>query len=92
MLQFRGSGVRKDEARALTMLEQLCDGGLFESCTQWAVILTSRQKPDTPKVRQLLTKSCDGGLSQACEMLKSLPKCGVLFARDSSAHRLMLAF
>jgi TPR repeat protein len=74
MLQFRGTGVPKDEARALSTLEQLCDGGLFESCTQWAVILASRQKPDIPKARQLLTRSCDGGLSQACEMLKSLPK------------------
>jgi TPR repeat protein len=74
MLQFRGSGVPKDETRALTTLEQLCDGGLFESCTQWAVILASRQKPDLAKARQLLTKSCDAGLSQACEMLKSVSK------------------
>jgi uncharacterized protein len=74
MLQFRGSGVPKDESRALSSLEQLCDGGLLESCTQWAVLLASRQKPDIAKARQLLTKSCDGGLSQACEMLKSLPK------------------
>jgi TPR repeat protein len=74
MLQFRGSGVPKDESRALLSLEQLCDGGLLESCTQWAVLLASRQKPDIAKARQLLTKSCDGGLSQACEMLKSLPK------------------
>jgi len=74
MLQLRGTGLPKDEARALSTLEQLCDGGLFESCTQWAVVLASRQKPDMAKARQLLTKSCDGGLSQACEMLKSLPK------------------
>jgi len=31
MLQFRGSGVPKDEARALASMEQLCDGGLFEA-------------------------------------------------------------
>jgi TPR repeat protein len=74
MLQFRGSGVPKDEARALSTLEQLCDGGLFESCTQWAVILASRPKPDIAKARQLLTKTCDAGLAQACEMLKSMPK------------------
>ncbi len=74
MLQFRGSGVPKDEPRALSSLEQLCDGGLLDSCTQWAVILASRPKPDIAKARQLLTKSCDGGLPQACEMVKSLPK------------------
>jgi tetratricopeptide (TPR) repeat protein len=73
-LQFRGSGVPKDEAHALATFEQLCDGGLFESCTQEAVILASRPKPDIPKARQLLTKSCDGGVTHACELLKSLPK------------------
>ena len=65
----------RDETRATASFEQLCDGGLLESCAQWAILLASRpQKPDLPKARQLLTKSCDGGLAQACELLKSLPK------------------
>ena len=74
MLQVRGSGVPKDEARGLATLEHLCDGGLFEGCAQLAVILAGKPKPDLVRVRQLLTKSCDGGLSPACEMLKSLPR------------------
>lgn len=74
MLQFRGTGVPKDETRAVATLQQLCDGGLLEACAQWAVIVASGPKPDIPKARQLLTKSCEGGLAPACEMLKSLPK------------------
>jgi TPR repeat protein len=75
MLQARGSGVPKDEARAYAAFEQLCDGGLLESCAQWAIVLASHpEKPDLAKARQLLTKSCDGGLAQACDRLKSLPK------------------
>jgi TPR repeat protein len=75
VMQIRGDGVPKDEARAFSTFEQLCDGGLLESCAQWAVILASRpQKPDLVKARQLLTRGCDGGLAQACEMLKSFPK------------------
>jgi TPR repeat protein len=75
VMQMRGDGVTKDEARALATFEQLCNGGLPDSCTQWAVILASHpQKPDIAKARQLLTKSCDGGFAPACEVLKSMPK------------------
>jgi len=74
MLPFGGTGVPKDETRAVATLQQLCDGGLLEACAQWAVIVASGPKPDIPKARQLLTKSCEGSLAPACEMLKSLPK------------------
>jgi TPR repeat protein len=74
-MQARGEGLPKDEARAFATFEQLCNDGLPESCTQWAVILASHpQKPDMAKARQILTKSCGGGFAQACEMLKSMPK------------------
>lgn len=75
LLQARGEGLPKDEARAFATFEQLCNDGLPESCTQWAVILASHpQKPDIAKARQLLTKSCAGGFAEACEVLKSMPK------------------
>lgn len=75
VMQARGEGLPKDEARAFATFEQLCNDGLPESCTQWAVILASHpQRPDTAKARQILTKSCDGGFAPACEVLKSMPK------------------
>lgn len=75
VLLGRGTGVSKDETRALATLEPLCKENMFEACMQWAMFLVSDpKKPDLPRARELLTKSCSGGLAQACEMLKGFPK------------------
>ena len=75
ILQWRGSGVPKDERRAFATFEQLCNGGALESCTQLAVLIVSdSEKRDLGRARDLLSTSCTGGISQAWDFLKQLPK------------------
>ena len=75
VLEWRGMGTPKDEAKAIAAIERLCNDNMFEACTQWALLIAADpKKPDLARARELLTRSCSGGVAQACEMLKKLPK------------------
>ena len=39
LLQARGNGVTKDEAKAQATLNQLCAGNVLEACTQLAILV-----------------------------------------------------
>ena len=74
-LLAEGRGVSKDTTKAMALLEQPCEEGSFESCTQLATLLARRQAAaDLTRARELLDKSCKGGLTAACDFLKGFPQ------------------
>ena len=75
LLQARGNGVIQNEAKAQATLQQLCQDGALEACTQLALLIVPGGRPaDMARARELLTKACDGKHAHACEMLRSMPK------------------
>jgi TPR repeat protein len=70
---LEGRGVARDEAKAMAILEPLCDGSMPEACMPIAtVLLTKGDAPNRARARELLTRSCDAGATQACDLLKTL--------------------
>jgi TPR repeat protein len=85
-----GSGVPRDETRALDLLERACTLGGFRYCPLLAQDLlegSSDRPPDRPRARRLLALSCEGGWGTSC---LSLGEMELSEEREAGAPRSLL--
>jgi tetratricopeptide (TPR) repeat protein len=75
VLQAQGDGVKRDRAKALTTLQDLCQEGIDDGCIGWALVLVNTMRPsDLTQARELLQGVCNHKNAEACQLLKSMPR------------------
>jgi uncharacterized protein len=76
MMLMLGSGVAKDEAKAISLLTQACDAGVAAGCYNLGVLHAGRGVARSVAAVRLFDKSCALGEAAACQALGAAHETG----------------
>jgi hypothetical protein len=88
-MNARGTGVAKDEARAVELFKKACDAGHAGGCSSLGVMYDEGRgvAKDEAGAVELYWKACDGGDAQGCFMLGTVYIDGKRCRERRSARR-----